>query len=121
MRIVLFACVHTPGRSQMAAAWFNEMADTAIARALGRARPADCVHPGVVEAMREVGIDLSRVKPALLTPALAAGAEWLVTMGCGDRAQRGNEAWRRISMPCAQHRDSTSSNRGPSPHGGQTG
>jgi glycerol uptake facilitator-like aquaporin len=85
MRTIVFACVHNAGRSQIAAAWFNELANTAIARALSAGtRPAGRVHPEVVEAMQEVGLDLSQARPTLLTPALAAGAELLITMGCGD-------------------------------------
>ena len=85
MKTVIFACVHNAGRSQIAAAYFNEMANTAIARALSAGtRPAERVHPEVLEAMREVGMDLSQSRPMLLTPALAAGADFLITMGCGD-------------------------------------
>lgn len=85
MKTVIFACVHNAGRSQMAAAFFNQMADTAIARAASAGtRPGERVHPEVVEAMRESGIDLSTAKPELLTPELAAGADLLITMGCGD-------------------------------------
>jgi arsenate reductase len=85
MKTVVFACVHNAGRSQIAAAWFNEMADAAIARALSAGtRPAERVHPEVVEAMHEVGIDLSSARPTLLTPELAARADLLITMGCGD-------------------------------------
>lgn len=82
---VLFACVHNAGRSQIAAALFNALADPARARASSAGtQPAARVHPEVVAAMHEVGIDLSRAAPALLTPALAHGAVLLVTMGCGE-------------------------------------
>jgi arsenate reductase len=82
---VIFACVHNAGRSQMAAAFFNQLADPGRARAVSAGtQPAERVHPEVVEAMREVGIDLGRARPALLTPELAAGAHLLVTMGCGE-------------------------------------
>ena len=85
MRTVIFACGHNAGRSQMAAALFNDMADAAIAHAVSAGtRPADRVHPEVVEVMREVSLDLSAAKPQLLTAELAAGADLLVTMGCGD-------------------------------------
>lgn len=84
MRIVLFACVHNAGRSQMAAALFNALADPARARAIsGGTRPANRVNPVVVEAMREVGIDLSGM-PQSLTAERAREAHWLITMGCGD-------------------------------------
>ena len=82
---VLFACVHNAGRSQIAAALFNQYADPAKARAISAGtRPADRVHPEVVEAMRERGIDLTSQTPRRLTPELAAEAQWLITMGCGD-------------------------------------
>jgi arsenate reductase len=82
---VLFACVHNAGRSQMAAAWFNEMADPTKARAISAGtEPGTRVHPEVVVAMREVGIDLAEVVPRKLTDDLAAGVSVLVTMGCGD-------------------------------------
>ena len=85
MNTVIFACVHNAGRSQMAAAFFARLADPARARALSAGtQPGERVHPEVVEAMREVGIDLSGAKPKRLTPELAEGAQWLVTMGCGD-------------------------------------
>jgi arsenate reductase len=82
---VLFACVHNAGRSQMAAAWFRALADPAKAEATSAGtRPGDLVHPEVLDAMREVGIDLSSVRPRLLTAELAAGVDLLVTMGCGE-------------------------------------
>jgi arsenate reductase (thioredoxin) len=82
---VIFACVHNAGRSQMAAAWFNEFADPAKARALSAGtEPGERVHPEVLAAMREVGIDLSTAKPQLLTAAMVADARRLVTMGCGE-------------------------------------
>ena len=85
MRTFIFACVHTAGRSQMSAAFFNKLADPILARAISAAtHPADHVHPVVVDAMREVGIDLSDAKPQKLTAGLAQNAEMLVTMGCGD-------------------------------------
>ena len=85
MKTVIFACVHNAGRSQIAAAFFNEMANAAIARAVSAGtRPAERVHPEVVLALREVGIDVSSAKPTLLTPELAADSDLLITMGCGD-------------------------------------
>ncbi len=86
MTRVIFACVHNAGRSQMAAALFNDLADPTKAQALSAGtEPAAGVHPEVVDVMREVGIDLSGARPRLLTDELAAGAQLLVTMGCGDR------------------------------------
>ena len=85
MKTVVFACVHNAGRSQMAAAFFNALADPGKARAISAGtQPAARVHPEVVEAMKEAGIDLAGAAPALLTAERAAGASLLVTMGCGE-------------------------------------
>ena len=85
MITVLFACVHNAGRSQIAAALFNKHADGSKARAISAGtQPGDRVHPEVVAAMRDRGIDVSTAKPQKLTPELAATATWLITMGCGD-------------------------------------
>ena len=82
---VLFACIHNAGRSQMAAAWFNHLADSTKASAISAGTdPGSRVHPEVVDAMQEVGIDLSRASPTRLTAELAVGASLLVTMGCGE-------------------------------------
>ncbi len=83
--VVLFACVHNAGRSQMAAAFFNALADPGKARAVSAGtEPGDRVHPEVVEAMKEAGIDLSGAKPRKLTQEMARGVQLLVTMGCGE-------------------------------------
>jgi arsenate reductase len=85
MAVVLFACIHNAGRSQMAAAWFNELADPAKARAVSAGTaPGARVHPEVLESMREVGIDLAAATPRFLSDELAQSAEWLITMGCGE-------------------------------------
>jgi arsenate reductase len=82
---VIFACVHNAGRSQMAAAFFNLLADPARARAVSAGTdPADRVHPVVVDVMNEAGIDLRASSPQRLTGALAGGARLMVTMGCGE-------------------------------------
>ncbi len=82
---VLFACVHNAGRSQMAAALFNQAADPAKAEALSAGtRPGTAVHPEVREVMQEVGLDLSSAQPRLLTDELARDANILITMGCGE-------------------------------------
>jgi arsenate reductase len=82
---VLFACIHNAGRSQMAAAFFNALADPAKAVAVSAGtQPGERVHPAVVDAMREVGIDLAAEQPQKLTEPLARQAALLVTMGCGD-------------------------------------
>jgi arsenate reductase (thioredoxin) len=85
MDIVLFACVHNAGRSQMAAAFFNQQADPRRAVALSAGTsPSQHVQPEVLEAMREVGVDLVSARPRPLTRNLTASASLLVTMGCGE-------------------------------------
>jgi arsenate reductase (thioredoxin) len=85
VRTIVFACVHNAGRSQIAAGFFNALVDPGKARALSAGtRPAGAVHPEVVVAMREVGIDLSGAQPRRLTAELVARAERVITMGCGD-------------------------------------
>ncbi len=85
MKTVLFACVHNAGRSQMAAAWFNALVDASKARAISAGtHPGTHVHPEVVVAMQEVGIDLAHASTTTLTPAFGQQAQVLITMGCGD-------------------------------------
>ncbi len=85
MTTVLFACVHNAGRSQMAAAFFNAMADPAKARAVSAGtEPGSRVHPEVLATMREVDLDLSGATPRFLTSELAGEAQFLITMGCGE-------------------------------------
>jgi arsenate reductase (thioredoxin) len=85
MKTVIFACVHNAGRSQMAAAFFNAMADGSKARAVSAGtEPGERVHPEVIAVMKEIGIDLSKAKPQRLTAGLAKQGSLLVTMGCGD-------------------------------------
>jgi protein-tyrosine-phosphatase len=82
---VIFACVHNAGRSQMAAAFFNLLADRTKAEAISAGtEPGPRVHPEVLAAMQELGIDLSSAKPQKLTEELARDAQLLITMGCGD-------------------------------------
>jgi arsenate reductase (thioredoxin) len=82
---VIFACVHNAGRSQMAAALFNVLADPRKAHALSAGTsPAAQVQSEVIAVMRESGIDLSSQVPQRLTEDLAQRAQWLITMGCGD-------------------------------------
>ncbi len=86
MNTVIFACVHNAGRSQMAAAFFNQLADPNKSRAVSAGtEPGTRVHPEVLEVMREVGIDLSHALPQKLTQELAEAANLLITMGCGDK------------------------------------
>jgi arsenate reductase len=82
---VVFACVENAGRSQMAAAFFNKLADPKRVRAISAGtRPGTAVHPEVVTAMREVDIDLSNATPQYLSTDLSNDAHILITMGCGD-------------------------------------
>lgn len=85
MKTVLFACVHNAGRSQMAAAFFNMLANPQKAHAISAGTdPAERVHPEVVAAMRDAGVDLTGAKTTRLLNDLAQRAGMLVTMGCGD-------------------------------------
>jgi len=85
MQRVIFACVHNAGRSQMAAAFFTELADPAKAAAVSAGTsPGDRVHAEVVEVMGELGIDVAGQRPQKLTEQMATDAWLLVTMGCGD-------------------------------------
>jgi arsenate reductase len=86
MKTILFACIHNAGRSQMAAAWFNSLVDKTQALGISAGtEPGARVHPEVLEAMREVGIDLSDAKPRKLTDELAKESAILITMGCGEQ------------------------------------
>ena len=83
---VIFACVHNAGRSQMAAAFFNQLADPQRASAISAGtEPGIRVHPEVLAVMQEAGLDLSAAKPQKLTPELACDTQLLITMGCGDK------------------------------------
>ncbi|RLK58792.1 arsenate reductase ArsC [Actinokineospora cianjurensis] len=81
---VLFVCVHNAGRSQMAAAWLSHLAGDRVEVRSAGSTPADQVNPAVIEAMREVGIDLSAETPRLLTYDAVEAADICITMGCGD-------------------------------------
>jgi arsenate reductase (thioredoxin) len=81
---VLFVCIHNAGRSQMAAGWLTALAGDSIeVRSAGTA-PADQVNPAAVEAMREVGIDLTAATPKILTDEAVQASDVVITMGCGD-------------------------------------
>lgn len=83
---VIFACIHNAGRSQMAAAFFNHLADPQKAHAISAGtEPGERVHPEVQAVMQEIGIDLSHAKPQKLTEQLAKETHLLITMGCGDK------------------------------------
>ena len=82
---ILFACIHNAGRSQIAAAWLNKLADPSRVRAISAGtQPGERVHPEVLEAMRAVGIDLAGSKPQRLTDELAEASTMLITLGCGE-------------------------------------
>lgn len=82
--VVLFVCVHNAGRSQMAAALLERIADGRVDVRSAGSTPADEIHPGVREAMAEAGIDLGAERPKLLTDESVRAADVVVTMGCGD-------------------------------------
>ena len=84
MANVLFVCLHNAGRSQMSQALFERAAAGAHEARSAGTTPGDRVHPEVVEAMRELGADLSDRRPQRLTDELARWADVIVTMGCGD-------------------------------------
>ncbi|HEY4845626.1 MAG TPA: arsenate reductase ArsC [Candidatus Dormibacteraeota bacterium] len=84
MARVLFVCLQNAGRSQMSQALFERVAQGRHESRSAGTRPAGAVHPVVVEAMQEVGIDLSQHQPQKLTDELARWADLVVTMGCGD-------------------------------------
>lgn len=82
--VVLFACVHNAGRSQMAAGFARALAGEAVEVLSGGSAPADEVNPAAVEAMREVGIDVATETPRRWADADVERADVVVTMGCGD-------------------------------------
>jgi arsenate reductase len=84
-QIILFACVHNAGRSQMAAAFFNSTASgyKAVAISAGT-EPGTEVHPEVISVMKETGIDLQNIKPQFLSDEIARKAHYLITMGCEE-------------------------------------
>ena len=81
---VLFLCVHNAGRSQMAAALLSRRAGNKVVVHSAGSAPGERLHPAVVAAMAEVGIDISAQRPNALTDAMAHDADVIVTMGCGD-------------------------------------
>ncbi len=81
---VLFVCIHNAGRSQMAAGFLREMAGDAVEVRSAGSDPAERVNPAAVEAMAEVGIDISDQRPKLLTFEAVETADVVITMGCGD-------------------------------------
>jgi protein-tyrosine-phosphatase len=81
---VLFVCVHNAGRSQMAAALLERKAEGRVRVLSAGSEPADRLNPAVVEAMRELGIDISSERPKGLEDAMVRESDVVITMGCGD-------------------------------------
>lgn len=81
---VLFVCIHNAGRSQMAAGFLSALAGDAIEVRSAGSAPADAINPAAVEAMAEVGIDISAQNPKTLTAEAVEASDVVITMGCGD-------------------------------------
>lgn len=81
---VLFVCVHNAGRSQMAAGFLTALGGDAVVVRSAGSMPRDQVNPAAVEAMREVGVDISAEQPKLLTTDAVQTSDVVITMGCGD-------------------------------------
>ncbi|WP_280268994.1 arsenate reductase ArsC [Nocardia wallacei] len=81
---VLFVCVHNAGRSQMAQGFLAHLAGDAIEVRSAGSEPAASINPAAVEAMREVGIDITAQTPKILTPDAVHTSDVVITMGCGD-------------------------------------
>lgn len=81
---IVFLCVHNAGRSQMAAAFARELGGDRVRVFSGGSDPAASVNPGAVEAMAEVGIDVTGAKPQRWSDDIIRSADVVVTMGCGD-------------------------------------
>ena len=81
---VLFVCVHNAGRSQMAAAFLTHLAGEKVEVRSAGSAPADSINPAVVEALKEVGIDISHEQPKVLTTSAVEQSDVVITMGCGD-------------------------------------
>ena len=81
---VLFVCVHNAGRSQMAAGWLTHLAGDAVEVRSAGSEPAGQINPVAIQAMREVGIDISDQRPKVLTTGAVEASDVVITMGCGD-------------------------------------
>jgi arsenate reductase len=81
---VLFVCVHNAGRSQMAAAFLTHLSEGSVEVRSAGSEPADQVNPAAVQAMAEVGIDITAEKPKILTDQAVRASDVVITMGCGD-------------------------------------
>ena len=80
----MFVCVHNAGRSQMAAGFMRELSGGRVEVRSAGSMPAEQINPVAVEAMREVGIDITGEKPKILTPEAVEVSDVVITMGCGD-------------------------------------
>ena len=80
----MFVCVHNAGRSQMAAGFMRELSGGQVEVRSAGSMPADQINPVAVEAMREVGIDITAERPKVLTPEAVEVSDVVITMGCGD-------------------------------------
>jgi arsenate reductase len=102
---VLFVCVHNAGRSQMAAGWLRHLAGGTVEVRSAGSEPADQINPVAVEAMREVGIDITAVAPRKLDYDLAKGSDAIITMGCDDACPtfpgKRHEDW-KLNDPAGQ-------------------
>jgi arsenate reductase (thioredoxin) len=81
---VLFVCVHNAGRSQMAAGFLSHLAGDLVEVRSAGSLPAGEINPAAVEAMKEVGVDISEQKPKILTTEAVQASDYVITMGCGD-------------------------------------
>ncbi|MFC9699669.1 arsenate reductase ArsC [Streptomyces sp. NPDC056943] len=81
---VLFVCVHNAGRSQMAAGFLQQLAGDRVEVRSAGSLPGDRVNPAAVEAMREIGVDISAQRPKVLTTEAVQASDYVITMGCGD-------------------------------------
>ena len=81
---VLFVCVHNAGRSQMAAGWLRHLGGDAVEVRSAGSVPAEQINPSAVEAMAEVGIDITGRRPKVLTTEAVEASDVVITMGCGD-------------------------------------
>ncbi|MBJ6639641.1 arsenate reductase ArsC [Streptomyces sp. DHE7-1] len=81
---VLFVCVHNAGRSQMAAGFLSHLAGDRVEVRSAGSVPGDRVNPAAVEAMKEIGVDISAARPKVLTTEAVQASDYVITMGCGD-------------------------------------
>ena len=83
-KTIMFVCVHNAGRSQMAAGFMRELGGDRVEVLSAGSAPKDSINPIAVEAMLELGIDISNQKPKILTPDAVQQSDVVITMGCGD-------------------------------------